>query len=323
MHELCGSNRARVRPVWKHNVARGQSILVVIASKEEWISRSLESILAPRSYLVRTTFTRAETLAQLEHETPDAVIVDELPDITALDFCRELREHHAITPSTPVCVVLSSPATRRDRLAAWRAGAWACLGDPLDAEELLAVLDALLPAKLDAEQARTTSLIDELTGVYNVRGVARRAQELGAQAARDHSALGCVLLAPDGGNTANGGNEERQLLRRIASSLKGATRISDAVGRLGPNAFIILAVDTDAAQAHRVGERLAQAVLSATPPGGGSNGAFKLFGGCHGVADFRTAAIDASELILRASAALARARAEPAGSWLRDFEEQR
>jgi len=39
------------------------------------------------------------------------------------------------------------------------------------------------------------------------------------------------------------------------------------------------------------------------------------------VSDFRTAAIDASALMLRATAALDRARVEPAGSWLRDFEE--
>jgi len=109
---------------------------------------------------VHTAFTRADTLTQIGREPPDAVIVDDLPDITPQEFCRELRADRVVSPSTPVFVTLSSPPTRRDRLAAWRAGAWACLGDPLDAEELLAVLDAFLPAKLDADQARTDSFID-------------------------------------------------------------------------------------------------------------------------------------------------------------------
>jgi diguanylate cyclase (GGDEF)-like protein len=220
-------------------------------------------------------------------------------------------------------LTLSSPATRRDRLAAWRAGAWACLGDPLDAEELLAVLEAFLPAKLDADQARTDGLIDDVTGVYNVRGVTRRARELAAQATRHNAALGCVLLAPDFSETITGEPEEEELLQDIAIALKSTARMSDAIGRLGPSAFIILAVNTNAAQAHRLGERLADAILAAQS-GDGKTVAqpLRLYGGCHGVSDFRTASIDASELMLRATAALDRARSEPNGSWLRDFEEQ-
>jgi len=56
--------------------------------------------------------------------------------------------------------------------------------------------------------------------------------------------------------------------------------------------------------------------------GNGEAHPLKLFGGCHGVSDFRTAAIDASELMLRATAALDRARSDPSGAWLRDYEEK-
>jgi hypothetical protein len=68
---------------------------------------------------------------------------------------------------------------------------------------------------------------------------------------------------------------------------------------------------------------LADAILAAQS-GDGKTAAqpLRLYGGCHGVSDFRTASIDASELMLRATAALDRARSEPNGSWLRDFEEQ-
>jgi len=324
-------NRGRVGPLWYHTAWGGggevktesaHSSVVLIASKQEWISRALETILAPRGYCVRTAFTRSDTLAQLQREPPDAVILDELREITAQEFCRELREHRLIPPTTPTLLTLSSPATRRDRLAAWRAGAWACLGDPLDAEELLAILDAFVPAKLAADQSRTDSLIDEVTGVYNVRGVTRRARELAAQASRQNGALGCVLLAPDLSDPSNDAKEEEQLLQSIADSLKASARTSDAIGRLGSTAFIIIAVNTDAAQAHGLGQRLADAVLATPHPNGKRMPQqLKLFGGCHGVSDFRTAAIDESELMLRATAALDLARSEPTGSWLRDYEE--
>ena len=301
---------------------RADSILVLIASQHEWISRALETVLDPRGYFVRTAFTRADALEQLQHEPPDAVILDDLPDIDGQTFCRELRAKGAVPPTTPILLTLASPTTRRDRLAAWHAGAWACLGDPLDAEELLAILDAFVPAKLAADQARADSLIDELTGVYNARGVTRRARELAAEASRHHAALGCVLLAPDLSDAVNGESEEQRLLQSIAEALKTTARQSDAVGRLGTTAFIIMAANTDAAQAHHLGQRLADAVLAALRADGNRvPQALKLFGGCHGVSDFNAASIDASELMLRATAALDRARSEPNGSWLRDYED--
>ena len=249
------------------------------------------------------------------------MIVDVLPDITPQEFCRELRTDRVVSPSTPVFVTLSSPPTRRDRLAAWRAGAWACLGDPLDAEELLAVLDAFLPAKLDADQARTDSFIDELTGVYNLRGLIRRARELGAQAARQRAALGCVLLAADVPDGINGDGEEQQILRDMAAALRSSARTSDAIGRLDDRAFIIMAIDTNAEQARTLGQRLGDAVQAAQHAAGKTKvDPLKLFGGFSGVPDFRTAAMDPSELVRRATAALDRARAEPDGWWLREYQ---
>src|SRR5437899_7123451 len=163
---------------------------VVIASKHEWISRSLASILGPQGYVLRKTYNRAQALAQIRRAAPDAVIIDEqLPDGDGYVLCRELTEEGRLSPSTPVFLALSRAPTRRDRLAALRAGAWACLGDPLDAEELVAMLGVYVPAKLETDQARATGLVDESTGIYNARGLKRRAEELAAHAARSHSAL--------------------------------------------------------------------------------------------------------------------------------------
>ncbi len=171
---------------------------VVIVSRQEWTSRSLASILAPHGYMVHNTYTVGQALARIRHDPPDALIIDEeLPDGDGYTLCRDLFDEGLISPSTPVFLVMPRPPTRRDRLAALRAGAWGCLGEPLDAEELIAALAVFVPAKLDADQARTQGLVDEMTGVYNVRGLTRRAAELGAEATRRHAALGCVLLAPD------------------------------------------------------------------------------------------------------------------------------
>ncbi len=306
------------------NAAAARPVVVLIASKQEWTSRSLESILVPRGYAVLKTYTRAQALKQAQSDPPDAIIIDEqLPDGDGHELCQQLRARGLITPSTPIFLTLQRPPTRRDRLAALGARAWACLGDPLDAEELLALLAAFVPAKLDADQARTDGLVDEITGVYNVRGLTRRAQELAAHAARRHAALACVLLAPDPSPVEDGVTEAAQeaLVRRIAAALKATARHSDAIGRLGPSAFAVVAVDTDGGQARQLGERLAAAILAEADRPAEPLPRFRLRAGCHGVPDFHAASIDSAELMLRATTALQRARSDSPGAWLQGFDE--
>ena len=187
-----------------------------------------------------------------------------LPEGDGLALCRELRDHQLVSPSTPVLLTMPKSPTRRERLEALRAGAWDCLGNPLDAEELLAMLDALIPAKLDADQARTEGLVDETLGLYNALGLARRAQELAAHATRHHAPLACVLFAPDPGpETAEGAPTDGQRLvwERVAGVPKSASRVSDAVGRLGEGVFGVIALDAGAAHARTLAERLAGAML--------------------------------------------------------------
>jgi diguanylate cyclase (GGDEF)-like protein len=301
--------------------ASARPVVVLIVSKQEWTSRSLESILAPRGYAVHKTYTSAQAVKQAQIEPPDAIIVDEeLPDGTGVALCELLRARGLVTPSTPVLLSVARPPTRRDRLAALNARAWACLGDPIDSDELLALLATFVPAKLDAEQARTDGLVDEVTGVYNVRGLTRRAHELAAAASRRHAALACVLIAPDPADEAETAALQEGVVRRIGAALRSAARQSDAIGRLGPGAFAVVAVDTDAMQARHLAERLAAAILAESDRQPEALPRFRLRAGLHGVSDFRTASIDTVELMLRATSALERARANPAGAWLQEFE---
>jgi len=307
------------------NAASARAAVVLIASKQEWTSRSLESILVPAGYAVLRSYTLGRALDRARRDPPDAIIIDvRLSGGTGHELCRELRARQVVSPSTPILLTLPQTPTRRDRIAALNAGAWDCLGQPLAAEEVLALLDAFLPAKLDADHARADGLVDELTGLYNVRGLTRRAWELASDASRRRAALACVLLAPDPNpDEVDAGADDSQgvLLRRIASTLRSTVRVSDAIGRLGPSAFAVVAVDTDSVQARLLAERLAQAILTEPDPPAEPGPRFRLHGGWHGVPDFHAASIDTVELMLRATAALQKARSDPMGTWLRGFDE--
>ena len=298
--------------------------VVLIVSKQEWTSRSLESVLSSRGYVVVKAYTARSALERAKRNPPHVLIIDvQLGDGAGLDLCRQLRAHGVVPPSTPILLTVATPLSRRERLGALQAGAWACLGPPLDAAEVLATLDVFVAAKLDADHARTEGLVDEATGLYNVRGLTRRSRELAAHALRMHGSLACVLLAPDLnlGEAEVEGDGTRAVLHRIAQALQSAGRSSDVIGRMGAGAFAIVALATNAAQARRLAQRLAGVILA--PPAAEAEPAppFRLHAGYHAVPDLHAASIDAVDLMLRATAALRKARTEPAGGWLRDFND--
>jgi DNA-binding response OmpR family regulator len=149
--------------------------LVVIANSQEWHTRSLESILGPHGYAVLRAYTGKQALERCRSGKPDIIIIDtDLTDIDGLEICRTLRDDPLISHSTPILVTSPGHPSRQKRLAALRAGAWDFLGSALDGEELPLRLDAYVRAKFDADRARAESPVDQLTGLYNVRGLARR-----------------------------------------------------------------------------------------------------------------------------------------------------
>src|SRR5437762_501147 len=156
--------------------AATRSPLVLMADAHEWFSRALESVLVPGGYSVVKAYTAAGLLQQLELTEPDALILAvDLPGGEGLNLCRMLRADSLVTPSTPIILTQPTPSTRRQTLAALRAGAAELWGQRLDAEELLLRLAAQNRAKADADRAWAEGLVDHATQLYNGRGIARRA----------------------------------------------------------------------------------------------------------------------------------------------------
>jgi PleD family two-component response regulator len=302
-------------------VARPVDLL--IASTDEWRTRSLASILAPHGYVVHSAYNRAQTLTHINSKAPDAIIIDEvLPDGDGYALARELSEENLITPSTPVFLALTRPPTRRDRLAARHAGAWECLGEPLDAEELTAMLEVFVPAKIDTDRAVGRGLVDDATELYNARGLMRRVEELAAHAARRHAPLGCIYLIaeikPSGAEEEALADPPLWLERRIAAVLRSTARQSDAIGRLGPNSFAVVANDTDAGQARQLATRLAAAITAASSaPIVPRLPQLAVRAGYHGVPHVDPP-FDVKAFMLHASVALRRARAD-SGDWLQAY----
>ena len=281
--------------------------LVLIANAQEWVTRSLESVLRPAGYAVLKAYTGRDALEGARRSAPDVVVLDSgLPETDVLALCRALRVDPYITPSTPILVTSPGPLARAQVIDALRAGANGMWGQPLDTEEFLLRLEGHVRAKLDADAAREGGLLDPRTGLYNARGLARRARELAAQVDRRDASLACVALASE----PNGST----LVDSLARALRAAARTADTVGRLGPREFAVLAPDTDAIGAVRLFHRLGDALAAPASLKGGVTAAGerppRLRAGYEARSGFRTTALDPAVLLARALHALRAAEEE-------------
>jgi len=291
--------------------AATRSPLVLIADGHEWFSRALESVLVPGGYSVVKAYTAPGLLEQLALSVPDAVILAvDLPGGEGLNLCRLLRADELVTPSTPIILTQPAPTTRRQTLAALRAGAGELWGHQLDAEELLLRLATQLRAKADADHAWAEGLVDAATQLYNARGLARRARELGAGARRRAAPLACVAFTVE--------EDAGQSAERVTRVLREAARTSDAVGRIGPREFAVIAPETGADAARRLAERLAAALTDRPRRRAGAPPEF--LAGYDAVADAAVPKFDPATLLAHASAALATAVRDPAGGRIRQYE---
>jgi diguanylate cyclase (GGDEF)-like protein len=280
--------------------------LVLLASDQEWSTRSLESVLGPHGFATVRAYTGRQALELIRRTHPDVVIIDSgMPDIPGIDLCLKLRNDPEFPSSTPVIMTTAGPASRSQRLDAYRAGVWEYLSLPVDAEALILKLSAFVRAKREIDRSREESLLDDATGLYNVRGLARRARELGAEASRRHAPLACVAITANSA-PSNGDELDPRLAETIGELCRRTARSSDSIGRLGRSDFAILAPATDPAGAVRLAERLRDgASINAT----GATESYEIRAGYCAYQDFSKSPVDAVELLLRAATALRHARA--------------
>ena len=298
--------------------------LVLIANDQEWSARSLESILGPNGYSVVRAYTGQQALERARTAQPDLIILDaQMPDMHGFEVCRVLRSDPRFSATTPIVITTSGPSGRTQRLEAYQAGAWEFLGQPLDGEALLLKLGTFLKSKQEVDSLREDSLLDTGTGLYNMRGLARRAKEIGSEAFRRRDPLACVVFSPESADDDEqpADEEEIRMADQIGVLFRQAGRASDAIGRLGHSEFAVIAPATGPEAAVRLVRRLGGTIESSPIPVRGGERNVTLRAGYCAVPDFADSPVDAVELLLRATTALRDLRREGDGERVRAFEQ--
>jgi diguanylate cyclase (GGDEF)-like protein len=299
--------------------------LVLIANDQEWSARSLESILGPNGFSVVRAYTGQQALERARTAQPDLIILDaQMPDMHGFEVCRSLRNDPRFGATTPIIITTSGPSGRTQRLEAYRAGAWEFLGQPLDGEALLLKLGTFLLCKQEVDGLREESLLDPGTGLYNMRGLARRAREIGSDALRRRDPLACVVFSPESDEAGAEEQPDDEFIRmsdQIGQLFRRSGRVSDAIGRLGQAEFAVIAPATGSEGALRLIRRLGAAVEATPIPVRGGERTLRVRAGYCAVPDFAESSVDAVELLLRATTALRDLKRDPDGETVRAFEQ--
>jgi diguanylate cyclase (GGDEF)-like protein len=278
--------------------------LILIANDQEWTARSLESILEAEGYVVLRAYTGRQAIDRAIAERPDLVVLDrQLPDLDGPSVCRILRDESALGPMLPVIITTAGPAGRTQRLEACEAGAWDFFGQPLDAEIVSFKLRTFLTAKRHADALRRESLIDELTGLYNARGLERRAREVGSEASRQRQPLACVVFSTQEDSLISALESATDMARRIGGTFQRVGRTADVVGRMGPLDFAVVAPATTADGARAMVERITAEAKQQQVDSGHQDGVALRAGYC-AVSDYGAGEMDVTEMLQRAQAAM-------------------
>jgi PleD family two-component response regulator len=226
---------------------------VLVCGRTEWLSRSFESLLNPYGCTVARASDPDEAWTRFDELAPDVVLLEAEHGMDGVEpLCRMLRAHPRLGSSTPVLVVSAGAISRVDRLAAMRAGAWDAFGFPLDPEEMVLKVRALASVRREVVEAEERGLLDAASGLLNARGLARRAQEMVAEAYRNQRPLACITFqAAEAGDAARDGRADA-----LAELLRLAGRTSDVIGRLRRGEFAVLAPATNWEGAERLAQRV-------------------------------------------------------------------
>jgi PleD family two-component response regulator len=301
------------------NLEMTREPLVLIANDQEWSARSLESILSPNGFRVVRVFTGHQALDRAREHQPDIIVLDaQMPDMHGFDVCRTLRDDELVGPATPVIITTAGPSGRSQRIQAFEAGAWEFFGQPLDGDALLLKLRTFLRAKLEVDRLLMESLLDSVSGLYSRKGLAHRAREIGSDASRRHEPLACVVFGADADDAADGDSPDDavEIDAWVGQLLRRSSRVSDAVGRIAPREYAVLAPATGAVGAARLATRLGGALEEVARAGNH----VRVRAGYYAVPDFARSPVDVLELLLRATTALHDLQREGDSERIRSFE---
>lgn len=140
---------------------------ILIVDGDEACARLTAALLESRDYKVDVAHNGEDTLKKVE-QYPDLILLDRrLPDMEGLKICQKIRDDKRLRHIS--IIVLSSGNTSAERAEGLYLGADDYIGKPVDGEELLARIEAVLRRNQVFREARREkgALVTELKKILS------------------------------------------------------------------------------------------------------------------------------------------------------------
>lgn len=198
-------------------------------------------------------------------------------DIRTIDIA-QMKEYAVINPSLMIvedieaakdalmtnkfpCPILFFGKTRRDVTV--RAEGFDFIENPMNKDELIVRVNALLKIKAIKDKLERVSTTDDLTGLHNRKYLQERLEEEISRSRRYGTKLSCILFDIDFFKVVNdmyGYEWGDILLKNIANKLNAMIRKEDILTRYGDEEFLLVLPNTSEENAFLFGERFRREV---------------------------------------------------------------
>lgn len=225
--------------------------------------RSMLSRLMLGSDYECAVFDEGEALLSALRCRPcDLLLVDlNLPDYAGYELLGAVRRQPAFE-GLPI-VALTSSGSRKDLVAAFRAGANEVIRKPFFQEELLVRINSQLVIRQMTKHLHEQATLDPLTKLTNRRQLEKQLKIEISRALREHQNLGIMVVDIDHFKRFNdeyGHSVGDEVLRAVADKLQQTVRATDIVARYGGEEFVLLVPKGDEATVRLLADRLRRGV---------------------------------------------------------------
>lgn len=245
---------------------------VLIVEDDPATARLLRHLLGRSGYEVQVATTVTEARAEVARREWDLFILDRrLPDGNGLDLARELKGN--FKGSSRYILMLTADGSEAEKVEAFDGGADDYVTKPFSIPEVMArvraglriveLQKALIAGNRRLEEISTT---DNLTGVRNRRWFDDEFRKAFEHARRYSRPLSLAIIDVDYFkriNDLHGHLAGDAVLQKIATSLSGLLRKSDALARIGGEEFAVILPESALFDGLQFGEKVREAIAQA------------------------------------------------------------